>query len=268
MLNYEKRGIPIALVKNNNELNHKDNQIIYFCDNPDETKIKHPYETIDTDSPNEKIQYIPNVQTERSVIYICGRSGCGKSYYSKEYIECYHMIFPKNPVYVFSYLDKDPTLDSMEYIKRVKIFEDGFLDAEFEISDFDKSLVLFDDCDCIKDKKLRKKIDSIMAKVLQVGRHHNVSCLCLSHQICNGSETKLQLNESNSIVLFPKGMGVRTLNYVLENYIGMSRKQVMTVKKLKSRSVTIIKSSPMVIVSDKKIYVLKDPDEDDHTSTT
>lgn len=262
MLNYEKRGVPIALVKNDNQLNHKDNQIIYFTDNPEEEKIKHPHESITADEKNEKIQYIPNVKTERTVIYICGRSGCGKSYYSKEYIECYHMLYPKNEIYVFSYLDKDPTLDSMNFIKRVKIFEEGFLDAEFEISDFENSLVLFDDTDCIKDKKLRKKIDSIMAKVLQVGRHHNVSCLCLSHQICNGNETKLQLNESHALVLFPKGMGTRTLNYVLENYIGLSKNQIKKIKRLKSRSVTIIKSSPMVVVSDREIYVLNDDEED------
>ena len=261
MLNYERKGIPICLLKNNDNIDDKHNEIIYFSSDDDDNNIKHPHTELDITEKNQKFCYIPNVKSERSIVYIAGKSGSGKSFYAKEYIIAYHTLFPKNPVYVFSYLKSDPTLDSMKFIKRVKITEPDFLETTFEIDDFKNSLVLFDDVDCIKEKKLRKQLDDTMNKILTTGRHHNVSCLCLSHSICNGVETKLQLNESHAIVVFLQGLGNRTLKYLLENYLGFSKSQIKKFRTLKSRSVTIIKSCPTVVLSDKKIYVLNNCDD-------
>jgi hypothetical protein len=40
-------------------------------------------------------QHIPNLNTERNILYVCGQSGSGKSYYIKKYAEEYKKIFPK-----------------------------------------------------------------------------------------------------------------------------------------------------------------------------
>jgi len=261
MLNFERKGIALSLIKVDDDFDNKKNQLIYFSNDEDDDTIRHPYTEINIDKKNEKLYYIPNVKTERTIVYVAGKSGSGKSYWSKDYINTYHILYPKNPVYVFSYLKDDPTLDVMKFIKRIKIHDPDFIDSEFEIDDFKDSLTLFDDCDCIKDKKLRKKIDDILTKILQVGRHCNVSCLYLSHTICGGHETKLQLNESHAIVFFPNGVGQRTMKYLLENYLGFSKNQIKKVKTLKTRSVCIVKSCPTVVISDKKIYVVDNDEE-------
>ena len=46
-------------------------------------------------------------------------------------------------------------------LKRLKIKGDTFLNETFEIKDFKDSLVIFDDVDCITDKKLRIKVMGI-----------------------------------------------------------------------------------------------------------
>ena len=44
-----------------------------------------------------KFQPTPNTTHERDVYYVCGPSGSGKSYFTKQYIENYHKEFPKDP---------------------------------------------------------------------------------------------------------------------------------------------------------------------------
>ena len=74
------------------------------------------------------IQHIPDKNTERSVLYLTGMSGSGKSVAAKNYIEQYHKMYPKNEVFIFSSLAEDATLDKPKYTKRIKIkFEPFFV---------------------------------------------------------------------------------------------------------------------------------------------
>jgi predicted AAA+ superfamily ATPase len=67
---------------------------------------------------NFTFQLIPNKNNQRDVLYIAGASGSGKSYYCKEYLKEYISLFPNNPIYLFSYLDLDETIDEVKKIKR------------------------------------------------------------------------------------------------------------------------------------------------------
>jgi hypothetical protein len=199
---------------------------------------------------------IPDPESERSIIYITGKSGSGKSFYCKEWIKEYKKLYPNNPIYLFSSLESDPTIDEIKDIQRVKLTPE-FLKEDFTSEDFKNALVIADDTDCLIDKKMLKAVNKILDSILVVGRHSHTSLLITSHLSCNGAATKMILNESHNIVFFPSGMGNRNLKYLLDNYLGLDKKQIETVKNLNTRWCCISRSYPSVIISEKDIYLVK-----------
>lgn len=203
-----------------------------------------------------KIQHLPSdiVSKEREIIYCAARSGAGKSYYSMKYIKEYKKKFKGRPIYLFtSLVEEDETLKELE-VKKFKL-DNNFLNTPLEIEFFKESLVLFDDIETITDKLVYKKIREILDKVLSVGRHQKTSCIYTSHILTNGAQTKLILNESHSIVIFPEGLPVRNIEYLCENYIGLNKKEIERVKKIKSRWICFFKSFPAIIAYESGLYI-------------
>jgi hypothetical protein len=246
----EKLGAPIAIIqskKGNKFLYVKDrNSIKSFSCNDDET-----------------VQQIPNVLKERDVVYCSGMSGSGKSFYIKNFALWYQKLYKEREIYLFSGIEEDlGSLDKIKDLKRVKIFEDGFLDSEFSLEDFKNSLVIFDDLEMINDKKLKDKILKLQNSMLCGGRHKNITVCVANHSVANGKETKLILNESNTIVLYCKGLGKRVLKYVLDDYLGQDKPTIKKITKLNSRWVSILKTFPMVCLHESGAFVLNTHDED------
>ena len=253
-MNFEKKGKIIVEIKDSENdkrrTKKKDNKFLYVDDKANNS-IDH-YEC----DYNETIQQLPDKETERSILYITGPSGSGKSYYTKNYILEYKKMFKNNNIYIFSSLDSDETLDKIPKIKRIK-FTDKFLSYDFKISDFKDSLVIFDDVDSETNKLKKIKIFSILSMILNTGRHERVSCIFTSHMSCAGNETKLILSEAHSITIFPKNMGNRSLFYLLDSYFGLDKHQIKYIKDVKeSRWITIIKTYPSVLISEKEAIVL------------
>ena len=96
---------------------------------------------------------------------------------------------------------------------------------------------------------------AIVNNILQIGRHFNVSICFTTHSPCAGNETKILLSEANIITIFAKTTGNRALKYLLDNYLGLDKKQIDRIKKLNSRAVSIIRGFPMVIVSEKSVFL-------------
>jgi hypothetical protein len=201
-----------------------------------------------------KFQQIPDKNTERSILYITAPSGSGKSYYTKEYIVEYHKMYPKRDIFIFSSLESDPTLDKLKYIKRMKIKSEAFLTSDLGASDFKDTLCVFDDCDCISDKKIKNKILSIFNQIAETGRHFNVSCIWTSHTATAGIETKKILNECHSITIFPKNAGGKMLKYLLDQYLGLDKEEIKKVKAVEGRWCTILKTYPMTFMSENEMW--------------
>jgi len=202
------------------------------------------------------IQHIPNKNTERNVLYITGQSGSGKSYYTAQYIKEYHKMFPKREVFIFSSLADDSTLDKLKYIKRIKIKEAPFLNSSIGVADFKDTLTIFDDVDVISDKVVKNKVFKLLNEILETGRHFNTSCIFTSHNATMGLDTKRILNECHSITIFPKNLGGKTARYLLDQYLGMDKEQVAKIRKINSRWVTIMKTYPQCIISEKSAWVV------------
>lgn len=244
-LTFENNGQPIALIKDSKH-------VVSLAQNP-----KQSTEEIVLDS-NETFTPMPNTSKERDVLYIFGQSGSGKSYYVYLYAMNYKKNYKKNSIYVFSSLESDKEgLDRIPNIKRIALNEDFLNDDMIPIEEFKNSLIIFDDVDNIASKPLKKKVWAYMNTFLQTGRHFKCSLAITFHVSAGGADTKMIINEATSITYFPATVGGRNLKYMLDSYLGLDKQQMSKIKKLNSRWITVVKSYPKVILSEKSCYILR-----------
>ena len=156
----------------------------------------------------------------------------------------------------------DDSVDCIKNLKRVNIRDIEFISEDLDIDDFKDSMIIFDDTDCISDKQIRAKIQSISEMCLETGRHKNISIIYTSHTACNGHNTKKVLNEAHSITLFLRSLGGKALKYLLESYFGLDKNQIKKIKSMRGdgRALTITKTYPIVAFSEKRAILLHSDD--------
>lgn len=206
---------------------------------------------------DEHFQLVPNTKKERSCHAIFGQAGSGKSWWCCEYIKEYIKAYPKRPVYLFTTITSD--IGCLKDIKKIKIVElnGGFADDNIPMEDLKQSLCLFDDIDNIRDKNLKKKLFQTLNDTLQVGRKFEIDVLITFHVATAGNDTKIILNECNSVTFNYKTFGNRALKYLLDAYLGLDKKQIERIKKLEGRMITVCKTYPKLVLSEKELYVLE-----------
>jgi len=200
-------------------------------------------------------QHMPDPETERQILYITGPSGSGKSTYTSRYAMLYKQVFKKNPIYVFSALKDDESLDNIKP-KRFKITKEALLDDKLNIEDLKNSLCIFDDIDVISDKELKNEVYNILNAILETGRHFKISCIITNHLPSNGPYTRRILNECHSVTYFPHSGNNGKISKFLIDQIGISKKDYLLNKKAKSRWATIFKNYPMVNMTQNNIRLL------------
>lgn len=201
----------------------------------------------------------PLKEKERFVLFVAGESGAGKSHFTRDFAKYYHHMFPDNPIYLISYLEKDETLDEYDQVKRVKAFTVDFLDncMKIDLEDLRDSLVIFDDIDSIHNKHVKDKIYGFLAKLLRVGRHQNISVIYSGHELYSEHNLKYILNESHTITWFPKFLNFKKSEYLLSEYFGLSKLQKEKISNIKdSRFITYMKGSDKIIMSEHDIFIL------------
>ena len=204
-----------------------------------------------------KFQAVPDDTTERTIWYISGPSGSGKSFYTSNVIKEYLKQHPKNDIVLFSAVNEDESLDKFKNLKRVRI-DDNLVDDPIQPEDLRDTFVIADDIDSIGNKKHREAVFTIINRILQEGRHHNIHCAITNHLPTNGRDTRMILNESHIVVVFLYSGSARGIKYLLENYVGLSKYDIEKCKMEKSRATTIFKNYPQIAMSDKKIWVLSE----------
>lgn len=244
-LNFENNGVPIALVKKGKKTTG------ILC--VDDKKQSQSHFNKITLKPDEHFEPIPDPKKERSILYITAQSGAGKSYFVAEWVKRYQKMFPDNNVYLLSSLTSDPTIDKIKNLMRIKL--DEFVEDKWNIDDVKDACLILDDTDCVTDKIQKKAIDQLLSSVLQTGRHTNTTCLFTSHLATAGKDTKLILNECQSVTIFPSTMGNRQMKYLLEGYFGLDNKEIKKLKKLEGRWVQICKTYPKCILSEKEAFL-------------
>ena len=248
MFNLDKIGRPIARIDGGKN----DKKIISLSDADESNGFKN------IRLKEGKFSHIPNTDQERDILYITGPSGSGKSWYANTYIKNYKKTYPKNNIYMFSPVVEDESISSD--IKRVKL-DDRMVTDPLKIGELAESLVIFDDIDVIKDKKLREAIYALLNEVLEVGRHIKVSCIITNHLPTNGKETRRIINESHSITYFPAAGSKYQLYRLLQQYIGIDKKDIIKAKNTGSRWITIYKNYPMFVMTESEMWKLDDSDD-------
>jgi len=257
-MNFEKSGCLIGEIRFKG--NTKRNRKLYLDSNDDD--IEDAFTEIKLKNRKEFIQPLPNKNKEREILYISGQSGSGKSYYSMLWANEYKKMYPKNKIYLISSLAEDAgSIDKIKDLKKIKLSEE-FLSADLTTRDFKNSLVIFDDTDVIRNKKIREKVITILNMLLETGRHSKTSVILTYHLPTNGNETRRILNEAHALTIFPANMGGRATKYLLENYFGMDKETIKKIKKLPSRWVSIVKSYPNVILYEKGAFLVNHEDDD------
>lgn len=183
----------------------------------------------------------------RQIWYVAGISGSGKSFFARGIAENYKKLFPEREVYLISKLQEDETLDKMKTGKPKRLSLQSLVDDYPSIDEFKDCLVIFDDYDT-----LVKPYDTVVLKLIDdlaiMGRHTGTSMLCLSHYLTNYKKTRLILQESHFIVLYPMATSFKAMRYVCEHHCGMTKDEVQSLKKL-GRWVCIHKVFPQYLIS-------------------
>ena len=181
MLKLKKEGRPFCKMIGG----RYNNQIISVSDKTDKSDDEFKYLAIANDA---KFQLIANPKTEREILYITGPSGSGKSAFVRKYLEQYKKTFKDRPIYLFSSLPDDESLDDIEP-KRVRLDESIYIDP-IPIKEFSDSVIIFDDVDVISDKRIRDGVYNLLNQVLEIGRHFKITCLMTSQLPSNRSDTR------------------------------------------------------------------------------
>lgn len=200
----------------------------------------------------------------RSITYICGASGSGKSTMAKGLITNFNRMFPESQVYLFSKVSTDPAFDDLEkqkIITRIPIDEQLAIEPINVLEDIEEwSLVIFDDIDTIIDKNILKAVNNIKLQILEIGRHKNIYCIVTSHLITTSDRagTRTMMNEMHNLVIFPKGGGsVYQQRYCLKNYLGFNNRQIDEILNTSdSRWVWISKNYPQYVLTQKKCEII------------
>ena len=170
---------------------------------------------------DSKFQHVPDTTKEREILYISGPSGSGKSTYTRKYLEQYKKKFKNRPIYLFSSLPSDDSLDKIQP-KRIKL-DDTLHTDPIKVDELSESICIFDDIDVISNKKIREAVYDILNQVLEIGRHYKIHCVVTNHLPTNGKDTRRILNEAHTVTYFPHSAGGK-VKYLLEEYVGLGKK--------------------------------------------
>lgn len=251
-LNIEKVGRPLCVIKGGKY----NNKVVSIHNESESDEVNKTFNSLSiTDGI---FQQVPNPMTEREVIYITGPSGSGKSTYLSKYCKEWKKKNKEGEIYVFSSLNDDECVDELKP-KRIRI-DDTLITEPLPIDEFNSSMCIFDDIDVISDKKIRDAVYGFLNQCLEIGRHHKINVIITNHLPTAGKDSRRILNECHSVVYFPHSGSMRGLKYLLENYIGLDKKDMQYAKKAKSRWCCIFKNYPQIMLTERNIKVLSSED--------
>jgi hypothetical protein len=211
--------------------------------------------------PGSHFQLLPNLDpAKRDAIAVLGPSGCGKSTVAGTFLRKYCSLYPSRQCYLICGAsgEKDPAfadLFAAGKLQQIPIAELAEINLEEAFPD--ACCIVVDDIESSSRKEL-EMVERLTKGVLCLGRKPCWSVLVLGHTLCDGNRTKYLLNESNTIVLFPRQTMAGQLSYLCEKKLGMNQEQVKELKRLPSRWACIWKNnvpSPLLI-SETEAYML------------
>jgi hypothetical protein len=206
---------------------------------------------------NNKLQPIPSDRTGRSVFYVSGASGTGKSYFMSRLCKQWNVQYPDCSIYLFSFVEHDANYDDIENLHKIPLTEE-IMEQELIWDEFRNSLLVFDDYDSTSNKKLKGWIEFLLNHLLVQGRHLKASIAMTSHTNTDYKRTRLILAESTHLVVYPRVSSTKSLTYLLKNYTSLNNDEIREVFRQgrSSRWVCIHKSPPQFILTENSVSLI------------
>ena len=202
---------------------------------------------------SDKLLPVPNINSPEHG-FIFGPTKSGKSVFCTNYAQQYQKYFNNNPVYLISDTTEDKEIEKINDL--IKISMEDIMDDLITPESIHDSLVIFDDTDSIIDKDVFKKVERVRDRILTKGRHNNVYCLVTLHIGANHNHSRVPINESGFVVVFPKGGNWHQIDTILHKYGGLTKKQEDVIQNLPSRWVMFHKHYPPYILHEKGCYLI------------
>ena len=245
-------GVPVAVVDGG-----KDDKKLLYMDA--EYPGDDPINEINL-RDNGVFSPLPGVQEHMiDRVFISGATGCGKSTFASSYLKMYKRLNPKRRIVIFSILNDDERsgLDDLG-AERIKV-DSSLLETEYPITidDLEGCVVLFDDVDMCTDEKVSKFILKLIEQIIQTGRHHSIDIIYCNHIINNYRKTKNIIQESNKVVIFPKGGDFKGIKDLLETKMGFKKEFIRKVFMSGSRWVLINKEYPVYCLTEFGCFIPK-----------
>jgi len=205
--------------------------------------------------PPDEGKIVPVPMEESSRIGVFGPSNAGKSTAIASFMKKYLEYYPKNHIYIFSPKLNDPAYSKIKNVDYVKL-DETIVDIPFDVSEFRDSICCFDDIESITDKKINEAVRIFRNQCYEIGRSpSNITTIAVHHVILGNEKTKIILNESDEVVLFPK-TNFSAISNLARRYYGFDKNQLDYLKNVPSRWVVIKRSFPTCIISENAIKVI------------
>lgn len=199
---------------------------------------------------------------KREILYVAGPQDSGKSYYCSQYLKEFNKIFKKRPIFLFSRIQNDKSLQDIKNLKEIDL-DDELLEDPLSLEELKNSCCMFDDIENSQDKEMQKYLEDLRNEIIQNGRDHEnednkdqIYVICTNHQASDYQKTRDILNECTSITLFPQAGSTYGITRVLKHYCGLGQKEIDKILKLPSRWITIYKRFPMFCIYNKGCFLL------------
>lgn len=198
-----------------------------------------------------------NNEKGRDIIMVGGKSGSGKSHTARNFATRYHILWPRRPIYLFSYLMHDETLDALPFIKRIDApseFKEGPPPLDF----FTESLSIFDDIEGFQRDapEIHDLLQQTIDMIATTGRHNQSSLLVASHLLTDYKRTRLFLGEAQRFVVFPNGCSMKQMTNLLGLYGGCDADELRRIRRLPSRWVALYTTFPSMVLYETGCYLL------------
>jgi len=205
--------------------------------------------------PRTDGQINPIPLQESSRIGVFGPSGVGKSTFISKWLKTYKEKYKKNKIYIFSPKLDDPAFKGIKDLHYVKL-DDTILSNVLDVTEFPNSVCIFDDIESITDRALNNAVRIFRDQCYEIGRAPtNITTIAVHHIILGNQATKIILNESEEVVLFPKS-NFSAVSNLCRRYYGFGRDDLNYLKEVPSRWVVIKRSYPTCIISENAVKVL------------
>jgi len=206
---------------------------VYFNSN-----VKKELRVKELKFPEDKeIKFIPFLDLknkQRSASFISGSSGSGKSVLAAKLVKRLRKLRKEEKVpederaiHVFttSILNEDPAFKDIENIHYYAFESDEFIDIYTQLESITDCIIIFDDWENIKDKKLAAAADKFIKDTLERGRKQNLDIVVIMHQTQQFNKTKPIIFECDTYYLNIQANKNSSRKFI-ESYMDLSKKQI------------------------------------------